>query len=93
MIINKIESKLIKSVSVTIGIFVLQIALITNSEIYTHLQAQLVFGSSVLIQVISSLSACFFLGWFLLDKVIGKTQKTSVSDINFGKQAEKKKAA
>lgn len=93
MIINKIESRLIKSVSVMIVMFVLQLTLY-HTGLYTHLQAQIVFAGSLFAQVIASLSACFFLGWFLIDIIMGVTAiRTSVNDSNFNKQAAKKKAA
>jgi hypothetical protein len=91
MIINKIESNLVKSVTVMLGMFVLQLVL--YHSYYLHTQAQYIFLGSLFVQVIASLSALFFLAWFLVDIIKSGSKRVSVNDRNFNNQAAKKKAA
>ncbi len=92
MIINKIESKLIKSVSVMLAMFILQLSLY-NTHLYTHLQAQYVFSGSLLIQIIASFSSIFLLGWFLIDILKNNSERICVNDNSYKNHAAKKKVA
>ncbi len=92
MIIKKIESKLIKSVSVILAMFILQLSLY-DTHLYTYLQAQYVFSGSLFIQVIASFSALFFLGWFLIGLLKNKRERVCANDNSYKNHSAKKKIA